>query len=156
MKYWQLLLTKQRERGKAGLTLPFIIGSQNYLPETHFNQTIAELIKDVTISQTFETCIRYCMGTQTFILEIRRSKNSVYYPKYKNSEQTNLSVGTFAKGDFGESIDTVIDFLYDSFQDKIESGLYSAVPNEYERKPTWKPFSLEDDIPFIQNSFKFL
>ena len=156
MKYWELLLTKQRERGKDGLTLPFLIGSQDYLPETHIRQNIEDIILDIVFSKTFETCIRYCMGTQTFILEIRKPKNSVYYPTYKNTEQSNLSVASFSKKDLGDNIDTLIDFLRENFQDKIDEGLFSAVPNTYERTANWTAFSIEDDIPFIESSFKFL
>lgn len=156
MKYWELLLTKQRERGKDGLTLPFLIGSQNYLPETHFKQSIEDIVLDITTSETFETCIRYCTGTQTFIFEIRKPKNSVYYPIYQNAEQSNLSVATFHKKDFGDSIDSLIDFLNENFQDKIDAGHYSAVPNTYERTASWTTFSIDEDIPFIENSFKHL
>jgi len=156
MKYWELLLTKQRERGKDGLTLPFLIGSQGYLPETHIRQNIEDLIHDIIFSQTFETCIRYCMGTQTFIFEIRKLKNSVYYPIYKNIEQSNLSVASFSKKDFGDNIDTLIDFLRETFQDKIDKGLFSAVPNTYERNANWTAFTIEEDIPFIESTFKFL
>ena len=45
-KYWEILLEKQRERGKDGLTIPFIIGSQNYLSYNHHHQNITELIYD--------------------------------------------------------------------------------------------------------------
>ena len=33
MKYWQTLLTEQKKKGKKGFTIPYIIGSQNYLPD---------------------------------------------------------------------------------------------------------------------------
>lgn len=156
MKYWELLLTKQRERGKDGLTLPFLIGSQNYLPDTHFKQSIEDLIFDMVSSETFETCIRYCMGTQTFIFEIRKPQNSVYYPTHQNAEQTNLSASISFKKELGDSIDFLIDFLENNFQDKIDAGHFSAVPNTYEKTANWTAFSEDEDIAFIKSNFKFL
>lgn len=155
MKYWELLLSKQRERGKDGLTLPFLIGSQNYLINRLKDQNIEDLIYDIVSSQKFEICIRFCMGTQTFIFEIRKPKNVVYYPKNKNVEQSNLSVAICHELDFGDNIITVIDFLKTNFQDTIDSKLYSAIPNTYERTVNWDAFS-KDDLSFIENSFKFL
>lgn len=147
---------KQRERGKEGLTLPFLIGSQNYLQETHFKQSIEDLILDMVSSETFETCIRYCTGTQTFIFEIRKLKNRVFYPIHQNSEQRNLSVAIFLKNEFGDSIDSLIYFLNENFQDKIDAGHFSAVPNTYERTAHWTAFSIDEDIPFIEGCYKSL
>ena len=155
MKYWELLLSKQRERGKDGLTLPFLIGSQNYFVNRLKDQNIEDLIYDIVSSQNFEICIRFCMGTQTFIFEIRKPKNVVYYPKNKNVDQSNLSVAIYHKLELGDNIITVIDFLITNFKAKIDSKLYSAEPNTYERTVNWSPFS-KDDLTFIENSFKFL
>ena|ERR1019366_6332219 len=155
MKYWEILLTKQREGGKDGLTLPFLIGSQEYLPVTHIRQNIEDIVLDIVSSNSFETCIRYCMGTQTFILEIRKQKNYAFFPTYKNEAQSNLSVAHFSKDDFG-TIEILIQKLIEEFQDVICKRYFSAVPNVDDRKPNWLPFSLDDDIPFIQNSFRLL
>jgi hypothetical protein len=46
MKYWEQLLLSQRNRGKNGLTIPFIIGSQNFL-NTDKKDNIEELILDI-------------------------------------------------------------------------------------------------------------
>ena len=46
MEYWEILLKKQRERGKNGLTIPFLLGSQQYLP-ANSNQDITGLIQDM-------------------------------------------------------------------------------------------------------------
>ena len=68
MKYWEILLREQRERGKSGLTIPFIIGSQRYLPaESLKQQTISDLIVDISKSNTFETNLRYCTDVHTLI-----------------------------------------------------------------------------------------
>lgn len=77
MKYWQVLLQNHRGKGKDGLTIPFLIGSQNYLPNSSNPQTISELIKDMVNHDSFEKCLRYCLGTKTFIIEISKGKNAV-------------------------------------------------------------------------------
>jgi len=156
MKYWEVLLTKQRERGKDGLTIPFLIGSQNYLPSIHIRQDIEGLILDIVSSNTFETCLRYCMGTQTFILEIRKPRNSVFFPTYKTETQSNFSVSVFSKDDLGDNVEKLIAKLIERFQDVIDEGKFSAVSNVDARQPDWRPFSGDDDIPFIKNSFKSL
>ncbi len=151
-KYWEILLEKQRERGKDGLTIPFIIGSQNYL-SYHHHQNITELIYDIISSDLFEVCIRYCTGTSTFIAEIRKEKNVCYFPKINNEYQNKLSVGIYHKNDFGESIEELIGNLIEKFQNPINVRTYSAEPNTYERTVKWNKFSEEDRI-FIENCFK--
>ena len=153
MKYWELLLRKQRERGRDGLTLPFLIGSQEYLTTTHKKQSIEDLILDMVSNQSFETCIRYCMGTQTLIWEIKKPKNNVYYPIFRDQEQRNLSVASLLKSDLGDNIEILIERLIADFQDTIDKALFSAEPDTYDRTANWKAFSVDEDIPFIKSSF---
>ena len=152
-KYWEILLEKHREKGKDGLTIPFIIGSQNYLPQNNYRQNIFEFISDIISSNIFEICIRYCMGTNTFIAEIRKEKNACYFPNLNNKKQNKLSVGIYHKKDFGESVDELIKSLIEKFQDPIDNETYSAEPNSYERTVKWNKFSEEDRI-FIESCFK--
>ena len=88
-KYWEILLEKQREKGKDGLSIPFIIGSQNYLPKNSYKQNISELINDIVSSDLFEICIRFCMGTCTFIAEIRKEKMFAIFQKSKILNKKN-------------------------------------------------------------------
>ncbi|WP_158618336.1 hypothetical protein [Flavobacterium bomense] len=152
-KYWEILLKKHRDKGKDGLTIPFIIGSQNYLPNNSYKQNISELIYDIVSSNLFEICIRFCMGTNTFIAEIRKERNVCYFPKINNNEQNKLSVGIYHKNDFGESIKELIENLIEKFQNPIDNKTYSAEPNTNERTAKWNKFSAEDKI-FIKECFK--
>ncbi len=153
MKYWEILLKEQRERGKSGLSIPFLIGSQRYL---HFKgskeQTISELIVDISQNTSFETCLRYCMGTQTLILEIRKTKNAVYFPKYYAVEQLNLSVAV-SFDNLGDSVEKITKELESRFQEPIDKELFSAEPNADGRTVVWKEYTVDKDIPFIKNSF---
>lgn len=152
MKYWEVLLQKHRGNGKDGLTIPFLIGSQNYLPNSSNQQTISELIKDMVNHLPFEKCLRYCLGTQTFIIEISKGKNAVYFPKINEEEQSNFSVGLFYKRDFTDNIDSLIQELESRFQEPIDDGLFSAEPNVDSRSVNWTKFT-EKDILFIENAF---
>ncbi|WAC39239.1 hypothetical protein [Pedobacter sp. SL55] len=150
MKYWEILLIKQQERGKDGLTIPFLIGSQKYF-SSEVSYNINSLIQEMAISKTFETCIRYCMGTQTLIAEVRKEKNAVYYVK-DNQEVTNISIGVMSKGDLGLELDQVIENLIDKFLIPIKDNQFSAEPNVNGRCVKWNKFSTQD-IQFIRDSF---
>lgn len=155
MKYWEILLIEQRARGKSGLTIPFLIGSQGYLNFPDINeQTISELIVDISQSNSFETCLRYCMDTQALIFEIRQINNAVYFPKHNDVEQQNLSVAV-SFDNLGNSLETIISELESQFQEPIDKVLFSAEPNVDERIAVWKEYNNED-ISFIRNSFKKL
>lgn len=154
MEYWEILLMKQRERGKDGLTIPFLIGSQRYLSTTS-DQGIAVLIQNMAINKSFETCIRYCMATQTLIAEIRKQENMVYYPKSNSGARTNLSIGIMLKHELGEDVDRLIECLVEKFQHPIDDGLFSAEPNVDGRSVNWQKFS-PNDIKFINDSFASL
>tara|TARA_R110001632_G_scaffold150788_1_gene268283 strand:- start:38 stop:523 length:486 start_codon:yes stop_codon:yes gene_type:complete len=156
MKYWEILLREQRERGKSGLTIPFIIGSQRYLPaETMKEQTISDLIVEISKNDSFETNLRYCMDVQTLILEMRKAKNAVFFPKYKNVAQKNLSVA-LSFDNLGNSLEEIIPELESKFQEPIEKGLFSAKPNADGRTVVWKEYAEDEDIPFIKNAFQKL
>ena len=153
MKYWEILLTNQRKRGRDGLTIPFLIGSQQYLPGTQERQGIKELILDMTSKSSFETCLCFCMGTQTFIFEIKKSNNATYFPTKNQNNQNGLSVAQFDKSKFGDTVEQLIKTLEDMFQGTIEDENFSAEPNVDDRTVKWNSFSEDEDIPFIQKSF---
>lgn len=155
MKYWEILLQRHREKGKDGLTLPFLIGSQNYLPKSSYQQTIRELIQDMINHDPFEKCLRYCLGTQTFIIEVSKGRNGVYYPQINEQDQLNFSVGLFYKKDFTDNIDNLIQELITRFQGPIDNELFSAEPNVDARSVKWNKFS-DKDISFIKASFMTL
>lgn len=66
MNYWQTLLVEQKGRGKKGFSLPFIIGSQKYLPITYPRQTVEDLILDIATNSTFPVFLKYCWDTGDF------------------------------------------------------------------------------------------
>lgn len=134
MKYWEILLIEHRNRGKDGLTLPFLIGSQDFFEDSRKKQNNEELIIDMAESRNFETCIRYCLSIETLIFEIRKTKNAVYYPDFNGHDQKNLSIGLFLKAKLGMNVIGVISYLKENFQQIIENQVYSAINQSLERK----------------------
>lgn len=154
MDYWKQLLIKQQERGKRGFTIPFIIGSQDYLSGSSNVQNIRDLIIDMVKNDSFETCIRYCLDTNELICEIRNPDNSVSYPTYNGKYQKSLSIASL-NNNLGISVEEVIANLMDKFQDKIDNGKYSAKRNYESRETIWEGFGKPDE-DFIINCFKEL
>ena len=153
MKYWEILLLAQKERGKSGLTIPFLIGSQQFINGDYIFQNIEDLIIDIVNNANFEICLRYCFGTHTFILEKRNPKNNVIYLNYNNAAQLNLSLSLFSKDDFGNNIENLILRLEIMFQEIIDEEKYSAKPDVHDREPNWTSYTSDDDIPFILENF---
>ncbi len=151
--YWKILLTRQREQGKSGFTLPFLIGSQSYLSSTHIKQEIGQLLLEMVKNDTFETCIRYCMDTNVLIFEIRNPENMVKFPQFKNTEQNQLSI-SISDEKLGETIEKVTESLMELYQDKIDAGLYSANRGIEDRETKWTAFSPSDE-QFINECFSF-
>lgn len=158
MQYWALLLQRHRDLGKDGLTIPYIIGSQNYLPSEYSKQTIAELIFDIIENAPFEVNLRYCTNISTLILEKRKLNNAAYYPGINGVRQSNFSIQKFSENELGKDIDSIIAFLVAQFQGAVEDLKYSAstIDNENQRCVNWQEFSSEKDIPFIKACFKSL
>lgn len=152
MKYWEKLLIAQKKRGLSGLTIPFLIGSQEFLKNCRDFQSIKDIVIDIVEFSSFEVNLRYCMTLNTFILEQRNLKNKIYFPTYKNKAQRNLSIAIISKDDFGETIEEVIANLEERFSQIILNKTYSADSNAEERKTIWKNFSEHSDITFIKEN----
>lgn len=150
-EYWKILLRKQQERGKKGFTLPYLIGSQIYLPLTHKRQDIKELVEGMVKNDSFETCIRYCLDTNAIISEIRNPMNVVKYPKFKNVAQNQLSI-PIMENNHGETVEELIGELIEKYQDKIDAGKYSATRSIDDRETKWDVFSQSDER-FIKQCF---
>ena len=67
-KYWTVILSEWRNRGRDGLTLPFVIGSQKYLRQS-IKQDIKELFADI-LSSDAKVYLKYCLTTEEIILGI--------------------------------------------------------------------------------------
>lgn len=156
MEYWKKLLKSQRDRGKSGLTIPFIIGSQRFLKQKKYEYDISQLIFEIVEKGTFEVTLTLCPDIHTLILEIKKPYKNVYYPKFNGNEQINLSVAISLMDEFGETIENIISKLVDKFQDKIINGEFSAKNSQDQREAIWGNFCEIEDFPFIIESLNEL
>ena len=144
MKYWQTLLTEQKKKGKKGFTIPYIIGSQNYLPDNFTLQDVERLIIDIATNSLFPVFLKYCMDTGDLILEIKSESAIGANPDFNSEPQTNLFISNF-NNDFGNSIETVAKNLSQKYQPYVSSQQYSIngrsrgdfTPTEKEEIQKW-------------------
>lgn len=148
MKYWEKLLSEWRKKGKDGLTIPFIIGSQKLLTTNHHAQNTAELIIDIAQGKEFKIYIKYCLNTNDLILGIYDESKRKYFlenVKFKNNEDSNLYVFKF-NNDLGENVETVAENLSEKYSGFIKLEQFSkSERNRGGFEPT--------EETFIQNCF---
>lgn len=125
-KYWEILLINWREKGRDGFSLPFLIGSQQYLAN-NTNQNIKELITDIIENSNHEIYIAYCMNINDLVLGIRdvsKQKISGSFPKFKNKPQSKFFLTNFLN-DLGQNAESIIDKLTVRYERQINSKKYS-------------------------------
>ena len=147
MKYWEILLANWRNLGNNGLSIPFIIGSQNYLHNPP-NHSIQDLFYDIAGSQDSLVFLMYCMNINDFVLvDLDDSKmRHGFFPTVNGQEQNRLLVSNFLI-DLGSTLEDISDRLTEKLDNYIADGKYSI--NDGERGK----FSREE-IEFIARSFE--
>lgn len=126
-RYWYILLKEWRDQNKNGLTIPFLIGSQNFLPSKANFQNIHELIVDITSNTDIEVYITYCTDIDDLILGVRdESKTNIAgrFPFYRNKQQSRF-FQTKITFDLGENVEEIIHNLNDRYQRNIDNEKYS-------------------------------
>lgn len=125
-KYWQILLTEWRKLGRDGFTIPFIVGSQKFLGDTHEVQDIKELITDIIQNEELVVCIKYCWTTEDIVLEILYESKKLpgYFPPYMGATQSRLFLTQFLK-DLGTDCESIISSFIEKYQNYIDKGEFS-------------------------------
>lgn len=121
------------EQGRDGFSIPYIIGSQQYLPANHNSQDIQEFITDIIETGEETILLRYCFNIGDLILEIIGEANDDKinrFPPFFGSPQTSLKVSNFMD-DLGNTVEDLIDILTERYQPHIDAGTFSI--NEGER-----------------------
>lgn len=126
--YWSLLLRTWQQEGHDGLTIPFLIGSQQYLPPQYSGslQAISGLIEEVAVSPT-PVMLKYCSHIQDFILEpLRPNKMRPpgKFPLNRGEGQAGLYIPIFP-GDLGDTIEETIISLEEKYSHSIRDGRFS-------------------------------
>lgn len=150
-KYWQLLLESWAAAGNTGLSIPFVIGSQQYLPDRIERQTLEELFADIVHNRVMTVHLSYCFQIGDLILAPHpySAENAMTDSlPFGGFAQRGLTVSRFVT-ELGNSVEEVIASLKDRFAYAIEQGQYSI--NDGERGP-YTPA----ESAFIRSSFAAL
>lgn len=145
--YWQILLEKWREEGRDGFTIPYLIGSQNYLSNPLCPDGIRELITSIAYSNC-QVYITYCMNIGDIILGIYENEKQKIAGKFiiQDGYETNLFLSKFLS-ELGNDLESVIKSLIEDYQEDIDAHRYSR------NNGVMGDFSIEE-IDFIKSSFK--
>lgn len=148
-EYWKTLLLEWKRKGKSGFTIPFIIGSQQFLPLKHKQQDIKGLIKDIANNTDTLVVIKYCINTEDIILEIK--ENIEYFPGFfptiQNNQQDKLFLTSpHILNDLGKSCESIITRFIERYQIHIDKGRFS----KYDRE---RNDYLPEEKEFIKRAF---
>jgi len=131
MKYWEELLVQWQDKGNTGLSIPFVVGSQQFIPRQYQTHDILNLLVDVASSSTIEVSLSYCMNIMDFILAVRDKSHSPgagFYPSFKCAPQKSLFVSDFLK--MGDNVETISASLAERLDYYILQGQYSINDGE--------------------------
>ncbi|MCU0421657.1 MAG: hypothetical protein MUC81_02510 [Bacteroidia bacterium] len=121
MQYWEALLIKWRSKGRDGLTVPFIVGSQQFLPNTHRSQNIEDLLVDIIVRNRLKVTIKYCITIEDIILEAYDPNKELAgtFPSFRGMSQQNLFLTKFLDN-LGRNCEEVISSLSEKYTDLIQ------------------------------------
>lgn len=157
-KYWKSLIVNWRiKRGKKGLTIPFIIGAQDFLNKENEKHDINGLINDITLDGEYEIYITYCPDLNAQILCLRdESKKNIkgFFPSYMGKKQDNFFRTISISDDQDETVEDIIQELISQNQKNIDDGEFSFQIYR-KNEPCRFPFD-PDDIEFIEQCYKEL
>tara|TARA_R110001583_G_C5607231_1_gene404999 strand:+ start:1106 stop:1558 length:453 start_codon:yes stop_codon:yes gene_type:complete len=148
MQYWEILLSNWRAIGRDGFSIPYIIGSQQYLTNNK-NQNIQELFIDIISNSNQEIYLSYCMNINDLILGIRDdSKKRIkgFFPKFNGQSQNAFYLTDFVR-DLGTDLADIIENLADKYSEQIEKKQFSInnrIRGDYS----------ESEINFIKGCFE--
>ena len=147
--YWEILLSKWREKGRDGFTIPYLLGSQNYLPLSEEHHDISELITNIAYGN-YKIYISYCMDINDIILGIYEGEKQKIAGKFivQNGFETSLFLTKFLS-DLGDNLESIIDSLNHKYHEDIAAKSYSR------NNEKLGDFSVEE-INFIKSCFELL
>lgn len=147
MKYWEELLTAWRAQGKTGFSIPFIIGSQQYLPQNHVRQGIGELLTDIATSDSIQVYLSYCYIMNDFILaelDDAHCPENGFFPSLENVSQDRFYVSAFLE--LETDLQSISNKLTERLEHYVQNEQYSS--NEGERG-SYTP----SEVAFIKRCF---
>jgi len=146
MSWWYMLLTAWRNKGKNGLTLPFLIGSQRYLHNVD-SLSIKDLITEMASSAKTQVILTHCIDINELIFCVRDENNNQLggnFVRLEKGLRGSLYVSKIV--DIYNQNDLII-HLEDRYKHLIENNRFSKV--DYNE---WGYFT-ENDVDFIAKTF---
>lgn len=124
--YWYKLLDFFERKGYFwnGLTIPFIIGSREYIEPSEDLQTISELIDEINTS-TYYVSVLKCGGIGEYVFSLSKASDREIYGGLDNIVIIDSSFETAA------TTDDIIRELELQYDDLITSGIYSKNDGEW-------------------------
>ena len=146
--YWyQLISYWVKDKKRTGLTIPFIIGAQQYFDSTSEPETVTELMELIKNSEIDETIIlNNCPNVGEYVLGI--SKNAAYLSgiEFKNEKNEKITLkATSSTKILGEDFNSICKSLEKKYKKPINEKNYSKVDFN------WSPFT-DGDIDMIDEA----
>lgn len=124
--YWYKLLNLFERKGyfSNGLTIPFIIGSRQYIESTEDLQTISDLIYEINSSAYYVSVLK-CGGIGEYVFSLSNIGDKEIYGGVDNIVTIDISFKN------GTSISDIINELELKYADLINSETYSKTDGEW-------------------------
>jgi hypothetical protein len=124
--YWYKLLDLFERKGYFwnGLTIPFIIGSRQYIQPTEDLQTISDLIDEINSSEYYVSVLK-CGGIGEYVFSLSNEADKNIYGGVDNIVIIDISFKN------GVSSNEIIDELELKYSDLINSETYSKTDGEW-------------------------
>jgi len=156
MEYWEKLFIEWTKHN-AGLTIPYLIGSQklfdeNYIPNP--NNDINNMLDNILNNpQSFTFCINHCPTISEPILAIKKEEMEGDFPFDKGNTQNKLFIceSIYSNGCIKRysSIDQIRIWLIEEYSQLIQKDTCSK------RNKEWSDYSNAESM-FIRNVFKII
>ncbi|NOT77196.1 MAG: hypothetical protein HOP08_19910 [Cyclobacteriaceae bacterium] len=147
MRYWEALLISWQNMGRNGLSIPFVIGSQEFLPDSYELQSVAELLEDIVQTERTRVCISLCHEISALILKPIGDQlpNNGFFPTHNGSHQGHVFVINLTE--LPDDMGLISEVLTERFEYEISHGLFSK-----RETGSYQKFNAAD-ILFIKETF---
>ena len=126
--FWNNLLVAWRKNGNEGLTLPYMIGSQQYLENNHEKMNINALIIDIASNKNGPIIFyNYCdtIGENVLgVLDDSYKEMKGIFPTYQGLQQ-NLFFRADSVKYSGETVEEIIENMNTTYQQRLINNEFS-------------------------------
>lgn len=148
--YWFTLISYWvKDQNNTGLTIPFVIGAQEYFEVNSGPKTVTDLITLVKNSNVDDTIIlNNCPGVGEYVLAIEKGPYPMDGKGFKNESNGNIILkATISTRVLGKDFESICKSLEKKYGSHIQKGNYSKSKVDFE----WQPFT-DEDIKMINKA----